>query len=398
MPRFKYTAAALSGEQVAGEYTAPDRSGVVAMLRQGGYYPIDIFQLADDASRMTAKKIKVKPLAGFCSQMAAMLRAGVPIAKILEILKDQTDDDHLRIILEDVYTNVCRGYSLYDSFLPYRNNFPAIFLNMIEAGETSGKLDLCMDRAGVSFSRTAKLNGKLKGAMIYPAVLLVVMIGMVVLMLVFVIPSFIKLFEQNGAQLPFFTQIMVNLSNFIMTRWYIVLIVLAAIILGARAWLASDKGRTSFDRLKLRIPVVSKLLVKVYAARYARTLSSLNAAGVPLTQALNVVARSLSNRFMEKGMYKVVEAVTRGEELSAPLERMGTLPPMIVYMTRLGEESGTMDELLDQAADFYDDESEAALQALTALLEPLMIVLMAVIVVPVVLAIIQPVFSMYSMI
>lgn len=396
MPRFRYNAVSLSGERVGGEYNAPDREGVVGMLRQGGYYPLNIDQVADDADRATKKKIKVKPLAGFCSQMAAMLRAGVPIAKTLEILKAQTEDAPLRKVLDDVYTKVQRGNSLYDAFLPYSPNFPDIFLNMIEAGESSGNLDLCLDRAGATFSRNAKLSNKLRNTMIYPMILLVLMIGLVVLMLVFVIPSFVGMYESSGAELPGITRMLVNLSDFVVARWYIILLVIAAIAVAVKIWLDSDRGRTAFDRFKLRVPVVGKLLTKVYAARYSRTLSSLSAAGVPLVHSLNVTARSLTNRYMEKDMYKVVEAVNRGEELSGLLERMGSLPPMIVYMTRLGEESGTMDELLSKAADFYDEESDSALQAITALLEPLMIILMAVIILPVLLAVLLPVFNMYN--
>lgn len=395
MPKYSYKAVSLDGENISGDYLSPDRDGVIGMLRQGGYYPVSIMQLnADD--RTTKKKIKIKPLSGFCSQMAAMLGAGVPIAKTLEILGAQTDNAALRKILNDVYSKVQQGNSLYDSFLPYRDNFPTIFMNMIEAGEATGRLDMCMERAGISFSRSAKLDGKLKAAMVYPAVLLTLMIGIVVLLLIFVIPTFVDLFESYNAELPALTQALVDLSDYFVRRWYLILSVAASIVMTIKLILDSDAGRTAFDRFKLRAPVLGKLLMKVYAARYARTLSSLNAAGVPLTQALTVTARSIINRYIEKGLYKVVDAVNQGEELSAPLERMSSLPPMIVYMTRLGEESGTMDALLDQAADFYDNESEAALQMLTAMLEPMMIILMAILVLPVVLAIIQPVFNMYN--
>ena len=396
MPKYQYKAVSLAGENVTGDYSAPDRDSVVNMLRQGGYYPLEIVQTAEDVARVTNKKIRIKPLAGFCAQMASMLKAGVPIAKSLEILRDQTDYEPLQKVLEDVYAKVQRGNSLFHSFLPYRENFPVIFLNILEAGEESGRLDMCLERAGVSFSRTAKLNGKVKSAMVYPTVLLTLMVAIVVLLLIFVIPAFIGIFEANNAQLPALTQFLVDLSDFVVHRWYIVLTAVIVIVVVARMWLNSKRGREAFDRFKLHIPVISKLLIRVYAARYARTLSSLNASGVPLIHALSVTARSVGNVHIEKGLYKVMEAINRGEELSAELERMGDLPPMIVYMTRLGEESGTMDQLLDQTADYYDEESDAALQVLTSLLEPLMIVFMAIIILPVILAIIMPVFGMYS--
>jgi len=216
-------------------------------------------------------------------------------------------------------------------------------------------------------------------------------------MLVFVIPSFATLYSENDASLPAFTQALLNLSDFVIGRWYIIVIVLVVVIGGFQTWLRSDAGRTKFDELKLKIPVINKLLGKIYAARYARTLSSLNSSGVPLTQSLTVTARSVINRYIEKALYKVVDAITLGEDLGTPLERAQILPPMIIYMTKLGEESGTMDELLAQTADYYDDESDNAIQALTSIMEPAMIVLMAIIIVPVIFAIIQPVFGMYDM-
>lgn len=398
MPRFQYKAVSISGENVSGEYSAPDQNSVVSMLRSGGYYPLNIRQVADDVDRATKKKVKIKPLAGLCQQMYAMLRSGVPVAKTLDILREQTEDDTLRKILNDVYIKIQRGNSLYDSFIPYKNNFPMIFLNMIEAGEESGMLDMCMHRAGLVFTRSAKLGGKLRAAMVYPTLLTSLMFGIVILLMVFVIPNFVKLFEENEAALPFLTQALVNISNFMVARWYVILLVLAVAVICIVMWLTSDKGRLDFDRFKLRIPVVKKLLLKVYASRYARTLSSLNAAGVSLPTALSVTARSIGNRYLEDGLYKVMEDINHGKELSVLLERMGTMPPMIVYLTRLGEESGTMDELLSQAADFYDDEADAALQALTALMEPAMIILMAIIVLPILLAILLPVFNMYQVI
>lgn len=398
IPKYKYKAVSLSGENINGEYIATDKDGVVTMLRQGGYYPLAISQMSDGSEKKSGKKIKIRALAGFCMQMSAMLRAGVPIAKTLEILKTQTEDLQLRKILDGVYTKVLQGTSLYDAFLTHKENFPLIFLNMVEAGEESGTLDVCLERAGVYFARNAKLNGKIKSAMIYPIVLIVLVVAIVALLLIFVIPTFTNLFKENNVELPGFTQVLLALSDFVINRWYLVIIFITAVVLTFRMWLKTDKGRTSFDYFKLQLPVLNKLLIKIYSARFSRTLSSMSAAGVPITKGLNVAARSMANRFIEKKLYDVVDGINRGEELSKLLEQMAILPPMIVYMVRLGEESGTMDTLLNQAADFYDDESENAIQSLTALMEPAMIVGMALIVLPVILAVILPVFNMYNLV
>jgi type IV pilus assembly protein PilC len=398
MARFKYTAVSMTGEQLSGLYTAPDRESVIQMLRLGGYFPTEIKQQKADEGLATKQKIKIKPLAGLCSQMAAMLRAGVPIAKTLEILKSQTEDKPLKKVMEDVHTSIQRGSSLSEALNPYAGLFPVIFINMIEAGEASGTLDMCLERAGVSFTKSAKLNNKVRNAMIYPTVILVVMIGLLLLMLLYVMPQFIGLYSNSNVELPGITQAIMGMSDFLQERWYIVIGMLVVIFIAIRFALSSDGGRTSFDRLKFRLPLIHKMLNKVYAARFARTLASLSSAGVALPQALSVTARSVLNRHMEKELYKVVDAINQGGELSGLLEKMGLLPPMIVYMTRLGEESGTMDTLLLQAADFYDEESDSAVSAMLALLEPALIILMAAIVVPVLMAAVLPMFDMVSLV
>jgi len=367
------------------------------MLRQGGFFPVSISPVGGAEGRVTKVRIKVKPLAGFCSQMSAMLRAGVPIAKTLEILKNQTENKPLRLILESVFTAIQRGNSLSEALQPYEENFPAIFMNMIEAGEASGTLDDCLQRAGDSFTRSAKLNGKVRNSMIYPIIILVVLIGLLVLMLVFVVPAFSGMYADAGGELPAFTQALLGLSGFLQSYWYIVLLIAVGLVASFRIWLKTDAGRTAFDRLKFKMPVVNRLLNKIYAARFARTLSSLTATGVSLPNALNVTARSVVNRVMEKALYGVVDSINRGEELSACLERMDLLPDMIVYLTRLGEESGTLDTLLSQAADFFDDESDSALTAMMAMLEPMLILIMAAVVIPILLGVVQPMFGMFEM-
>lgn len=396
MPRFRYKAVNAEGNNISGEYAAPDMASVVVMLRGSGYFPTGVTNIGEDIARVTTKKIKLKALAAMCKHMAAMLRTGVSISDTLDIMRAQTEDKELKKVLEDVFQNVLRGVSLYDAFAPYRLNFPDMFLNMIEAGEASGKLDSCIERAGQVFTRSAKTNGRIRNAMIYPIVLLTVMVGVLTGVMVGVIPQFVKLFEQNNTSLPMITQILVTISDFTRQRWYILVTVVVVAILGFNFMLSSRKGRVAFDKFRLNLPIVSKMLKIIYAARYAQMLSSMNMAGVPLGKALGVTARSIGNAFIEEGLYEVSAAVNEGERLSTQLVKLGMLPLMLIHLTRLGEESGTMDELLDQAADFYDNESESAIQALTSLLEPLMIVIMAIILVPVLLGILLPIFNMYQ--
>lgn len=393
MPKYRYTAVSIKGETVTGEHTSPDQAGVADMLRQGGYFPSKIVQIGADASK-TRRKVPIKVLSGFCSQLATLMRAGVNISKSLEILTLQQENKTFRIILADVYASVQRGLGLSEAFEPYQNNFPPLFSNMLEAGEESGTLDSCMERAGSSFTRISKLNSKAKNAMIYPMIIVVVMLGLIALMLLVVLPQFSEMYADAGTELPAITEMLLSTSDLVRERWFIFLGVIAAIVFGTKAWLDSDRGRTAFDKFKLGLPVVSKLLGKIYAARFCRTLASLGSAGVPLTTSIAVTARSVLNRLVEKELYKVVDGINRGELLSNQLEKMNLLPPMIVHMVRLGEETGTMEELLIQAADYYDEEADSAMQALTAMLEPLMIIIMAIIIVPILLGVLMPMFNM----
>ena len=397
MPKYLYKALSMAGDTASGSYFAQDRTAVINMIRSDGYFPVDIKEIGK-AKEAMIQKLSIKDVAGFCSQIGTMLKAGVPISATLDILQDQLENKELRKITKDVFDKVQKGISLSDAFRPHSSSFPNTFMNMLEAGEASGTLDICMERAGQTYSRNARMNSKIKSAMVYPVVLLSLVVVIVTGMFMFVIPQFATLYESSSAELPMLTQLLINISEFVKNYWYITLGSIVIIVMGTKLFLSSDKGRTKFDAMKLRFPVISKLLAKIYASRYARTLSSLNTAGVPLIESLNVTARSISNRYIEKKMYGVVDEVVRGEPLSAPLERAQVVPPMIIYMTKLGEESGMMDSLLEQTADYYDHESEIAIQTLTSVLEPGMIIIMAAIIVPIIFAIILPVFNMHNLV
>ena len=396
MPKFKYTAVSKSGKKISGDYMAADEAGVLTMLKQGGYYATAVNLITSDTERVSNKRVKPKILSGFCIQMASMLRAGVPITRTLGILAEETENENLRKIVNDVYQNVLQGVALSVAFSVYKDNFPQFFHSMIEAGEASGTLDACLHRAGETFTQSYKLNAKVKNAMIYPAVLGTLAFGVVVIMLVFVIPQFTALYENNDAALPMFTQLLLGASDFVVNYWYFFAGAIVLFVLAFHAWKSTPAGGVAFDKFKLKVPGVKKLMLRVYASRFARSLSSFLMAGVPMTRGLEVTARAISNKYVEQKLYKVSEGITQGGELSAELDAIKVFPPMIVYLTKLGEESGTLDELLLQASDYFDDESETAISALVSLLEPLMIVIMAAIVIPIIVAIILPVFNMYN--
>ncbi|GHV31541.1 type II secretion system protein F [Clostridia bacterium] len=399
MAKFKYKAVTMSGVVHTGVQDAPDRDSLMSALRAEGLYATAIKDVTKSgaAAGLFAPKINIQALSMFCSQLAAVLRAGVPLASALDIMRDQVDDRTLKKILAEVLRKLRAGRSLTEAFSPFKERFPQMFLNMLEAGETSGSLDSCLERAGETFVKQAKITRKVKAAMAYPAVLLLLTAAITAFLLVTIVPMFAGQYALTGTQLPALTQTLLNLSALLQRQWLpIILIIIAAAVL-FRLWLGTDAGRTSFDKFKLKIPVIGRLIRVVCAGRYTRTLSTMNAAGVPLTNALEVTAHTVGNRFLEKKIDVILEDVRMGSSITAPLERMKIFPALITHMTRLGEESGTLDELLEHTAGFYEEQSDAAIASMTALLEPLIIIIMGLVIGTVVLSIMMPMYGSVTM-
>ena len=395
MPNFQYSAVTADGRQVKGEYIAQDENGVMAMLRQGDLYPVYVRSIKQGEVKVGGRKLPVKLLAIFCSQISVMMKVGIPVAKTMELLSEQTEHKVLRDMLEDVLDDVNRGGSLTEAFKQYSDVLPKFFLNMVEVGETSGTLDSCLERAGSFFGRISRLNTKVRNAMIYPCFVVAILIGLLVLCLVWVVPAFVSMY--GDVDLPTLTQVLINVSDFVQNSWYIILGFIVSVVVLFSIWSSSTSGGIAFDRFKFKIFFVHKLLRKIYAARFAHTLSSLFSVGVSVPVALEISARTVLNRHMEQEIYKLVDNVSQGAELSGQLEQMGLLPPLMVYMVRLGEESGTMDKLLTDAAELYDDEAESAIGVLVAMMEPALLLLMGMIILPILVAVLLPMFGMYEM-
>ncbi|MCL1883235.1 MAG: type II secretion system F family protein [Defluviitaleaceae bacterium] len=395
MPDFSYVALSMSGNEIRGKHSAPDKNGVINMLHRQGYYPTSIKKGSSflEMSIGTAK-LPIKIAARLCTQMSSMLRAGVPIVRALKILASESEHRQLKKILDDVNSSIEQGSSLSQAVTPHRESFPLMFHSMVEAGEASGTLDSCLSRAGESFTRTAKLNAKVKGAMIYPSIIFIVLIGLIIVMLTFVVPQFADIFQQGGQELPAFTLRLLNANEFIVSRWYLILAMVAAVIILFVTFLRTDIGSISFDKMKTRLPLTGRLIRKVYAARFTRSLSSLVAAGVNLPQALDISNRTIGNKFLEKSLKTVVDDVKGGMHLSDAIERVGQLPNLVTNATKIGEESGELEEMLIQLAEYYDDEADSAVQAMLAIMEPALILIMAAIVVPILFGVLQPMFGM----
>jgi type IV pilus assembly protein PilC len=401
MPSYQYTATNMSGQKVSGMFEAASEESVRYMLRQKSYYPLEIHPIS--ARRNLGEielfpRIAIKQLSILCKQLSAVLRAGVPLMQALSIMVDQTEEKKLKKSLQQIYEDVQTGQSLSASLRAQGQRYPAMMISMVEAGEVSGTLDSSLERLGENFEREAVLSAKLRNAMIYPAMVALVAIAVVIYLLNNVVPVFTGIFESAGSALPAPTRLLMALSDFVRQNFMIVLLSLVVLVVLFRVVIHSPAGRLAFDRMKLRAPIVGKLNTKVVAARFTRTLATLSAAGVSLTQAIEITADAVSNKFVRAALLEVSTLIKQGEGLSRPLADLDIFPPMVVHMTRLGEESGTLDDLLTKSAVFFDQESEAAVQRMTSLMEPLIIVVLGGIIVFIVISILLPMFGMYSMI
>jgi len=325
-------------------------------------------------------KVKVKDIAVFARQFHAMLNAGVTLIHCLNILGQQTENLILREAIEKIYEDVQKGFALSDAMGKHRDIFPELFINMVDAGEVSGNLDTIMDRMASHYEKEAKLQTKIRDAAIYPIILALVSSAVVVFMLTAILPSFVNMFESSGVNLPVPTLVLLRISNGLRQHWYFFIIVLFVVILIVDKYANTDIGKKKLDELKLRVPILRNTIIIISASRFARTLSILLSSGIPLLTAMDIISKVIGNRVLSDGLLNVKEDLRKGFDLSGSVQRLNLLPPMVNAMIRIGEESGSLDEIMKKTADFYDYEVEAAMQRLTALLEPLMIIIMAVII------------------
>ncbi len=398
MSKFKYVAVDNLGKRIKGDCEAADENTVFAMLRARGLYPVRVSEAYTELERAFETKISLKVMGTFCLQTSTILTAGVPIATAFNIMSEQTENKALRKILSDVTEAIGNGRKLTDAFAPYQHRLPLMFMNMLEAGEASGAMDVCLKRAGESFMKTNRLNNKVRGAMVYPSVLLVITLAITVFLLAVVVPLFVDVYRNNNVKLPAPTAAILAVSSFLTNNWHVILGIIVVAAIAFRLWISTESGHVEFDGLKIRMPMFGKLYLKVCTSRYTRALATLTYAGLPLTSALEISGRAVQNRYLRRAVEHAVMAVSNGEALSDALQCENAFPSLLITMTRLGEESGQAETLLLQTADFYDDEAETSLQTMAALMEPLAIIVMAAVVIFVVMSVILPVMNMTTLI
>lgn len=399
MATFGYEAVDRSGKILKGSVEADNQNLAKAELRKQGLTLVKLTEqnaLTKDIEIDIGGKPTSRDLSVFCRQFVSITKAGVSILEALKMLCEQTENKKLKKALVEVRLNVEKGETLANAMSEHPTIFPTIMINMVAAGEASGSLEVSLERVAVQLERNNKTQALVKKAMIYPIILLFVSIAVVIVMLVVVIPSYSKIFEDLNTELPALTLGVLAASNFIKRRWYILLAIVVCATLGIRVFAKSNAGKHFFGKIKLTIPAMKNLEVKSASSLMARTLSTLIGAGVPLVEAVDIVSTVMGNIWYREALQEVKSQVILGTPLSRPLEECGLFPPMVYHMVRIGEESGNIEEMLDKLADYYDEEVEMAVQSLMAAMEPLMILVLAAIVSVLIASVLAPMMKMYE--
>lgn len=395
MAQFNYKAMDKNGKAKKGSIEAISLDKAKEKLKSEGLIVQEVKEQGS-GKKGRGKKVKNKDLAVFCKQFSSVLNAGVTIINALEMMSEQLENRTLQRALQDAQAYVQKGGTLADAFKINPKVFPPIMVNMVAAGEMSGNLEVCFDRLTAHFESANALTSKVKSAVTYPIVILIVVIAVVCVLLVTVIPQFADMFNDLGSDLPVMTQALVNLSDFMRQKWYILVIIIAAIVFGLRAFGKTEPGSLLYAKIGMKAPLFGNLTIKSAAATFSRTMSTLMASGISLIDAVEQVAKMINNRIIREALLDAKVQVSKGVPLSKPLRDCGIFPPMLSQMTRIGEETGNIEDMMDKVADYYEMEVNDATAALTSALEPLIIIIMGVVVGVIVMAIYGPMLSMYD--
>lgn len=395
MAQYNYKAMDKNGKAKKGSIEAINLDKAKEKLKSEGLIVQDIKEQGT-GKKGGGKKVKDKDLAVFCKQFSAVLNAGVTIISALEMMSEQLENKTLKRALQEAQSYVQKGGTLADAFKLNPKVFPPIMINMTAAGEMSGNLEICFDRLTTHFETANALHSKVKGAVTYPIVILIVVVAVVAVLLVGVIPQFSQMFDDLGSELPAATQMLVNLSNFLQHKWYILVIIVAAIVFGLKAFGKTEPGSLMYAKIGIKFPLFGNLTIKSAAATFSRTMATLMASGISLIDAVEQVAKMINNRIIREALLDAKTQIAKGVPLSKPLRDCGIFPPMLPQMTKIGEETGNIEDMMDKVADYYEMEVNDATDALTAVMEPLIIVIMGVVVGGIVMAIYSPMLSMYD--
>ena len=398
MPGYFYIVADKAGKEKRGKMEANNRDAAKELLKKDGYVILSLEEQSQqfDMNFTFGRKLKPRDLSVFCRQFVSILESGVAMKEALAMLEEQTENKTLKKSIAEVLTNIEKGNSLADAMRGESHVFPPMLINMVEAGESSGNLEMAFSRMAEQFEKEAKLKATVRKATVYPIVLIFACIGVIGVMLLYVIPIFIDMFKEIDMEMPAFTMCVMGLSEWAGTHVYIIVGVAVAIFAAYQAYYRTEGGRKNIDKIKMKMPLFGQLVVKSNCSRFARTASTLLAAGVPMIDCLDIVSRIVNNIHYSMAIQNAREEVMKGIPLSEPLRDAGIFPPMVYHMTGIGEETGNIEQMLNKLADYYDEEVEITTQTILAAMEPLIIVFMAVVVGSLVIASILPIAAMYE--
>lgn len=398
MAVYKYKAISKDGKILEGYHEAESDQDVLIMLKNNDYYPMNIEEDSDIniKSIMFAKKVSKKDMAIFCRQFYTMLNAGISVINCLDILEKQTEKKLLKNAISSVYEGVQKGLTLSESMKENHKIFPSLLTNMTKVGETSGTLDIIMERMAIHYEKENRLENKIKSAFTYPIVLSIVAVAVVIFLLIVVMPTFVGMFESSQVALPTPTRVLLSMSNWLTSYWYLFIAIIFAFVIGLKLFGETSRGRLIYDSLKLKIPILKKMNTNIITSRFTRTMSTLLSSGIALLESMEVVSNILGNEVVSNRLEIAKENIREGIPMSRAIENMDIFPPMVESMIKIGEESGAIDDILNKTADFYDDEVETSIERMTTLMEPVLIVLMAVVIGFVVISMAMPMFDMVN--
>jgi type IV pilus assembly protein PilC len=401
IPKFKYSAKNFEGSIIEGVFEASTHNEVTRMLRERNYYPLKIEKIVQAKDVRDLKlfgKLNSKDIAMFSRQFSTMMTAGISIIQCLDILTKQVSNRTLGKLLAEIYAEVRTGETLSGALERRDDYFPSLFVHMTEAGEMSGTLDTVLDNMARHYEKDYKLKQKIKMAMTYPAIVMIVAVAVVYFLLTMVVPTFVSVFQRSNVALPLPTRLLLWMSGFLSRNGIIILLILLFFILIFYFSISRGKGRYRWHVFLLKIPVLKSLIEKIISVRFTGTLGILLRTGTPLLQALEITKKVVDNQVAKEGLQQVQDMVKIGGGLSMPLESLNLFPPMVIQMVKIGEESGTIDEMLLKTAEFFEGEVDTALARLITLMEPVIIIFLGGIVAFIVLSIAMPMFDMMSLV
>ncbi|HXU37261.1 MAG TPA: type II secretion system F family protein [Blastocatellia bacterium] len=399
MPTYVFKGRNRLNEIVVGERVAADRAALESMLRREQVILTNAREKGREISlpKLGREKIKSKDLALFTRQFSVMLDAGLPLVQCLEILGQQQDNKFFQKVIFQTRADVEAGMTLADAMAKHPRAFEVLYTNMVAAGETGGILDVILQRLSTYLEKMVKLKGDVKSALIYPIAVIVISIIVISIIMIVVIPAFKNIFEGllgPGERLPWLTEVVVSLSQFMASYWWLIAIVVSIVVFGAKAWYKTDKGLHFIDGMTLKLPILGQILRKIAVARFSRTLSTLLSSGVPILESLEITARTAGNVIVSEAIQKVRAGVEQGQTFVEPLKASGVFPIMVSQMIGVGEQTGALDAMLSKIADFYEQEVDAAIANLLSLMEPAMIMFLGVTIGTIVIAMYLPLFTL----